>query len=485
MEKNIPRRAFLKETASAAAIALIGQNSTGCAVTGIAKQKDHQNKPNLIFVFADQWRAQDLGYAGNPQVQTPHLDRLAKESINLTNAVSGCPVCCPYRASLMTGQHPLTHGVFMNDVPLSNNAVSIAQAYNNAGYHTAYIGKWHLNGPERTAYTPRDKRQGFKFWQAMECTHEYNQSYYYADENVKLLWKGYDAIDQTEHAQKYIKEHAEKPFALFLSWGPPHEPYHTAPEQYRKIFENININLRPNIPEHDRRKARTDIAGYYAHMAALDDCMGKLLNTLKETRLEKNTILVFTSDHGDMLYSHGKTKKQQPWDESIKVPFLLRYPAVLGTHAKNIDTPIGTPDIMPTLLGLSNIEIPNTVEGNDYSPLLKGTGKIDNDAVIITCPAPFGQWQRAVGGKEYRGIRTRRYTYTRDLNGPWLLYDNQNDPYQLDNLCDKPEHTGLQKKLDDILTKKLSETSDQFLPAPQYIKKWGYIVDKTETIPFR
>ena len=136
--------------------------------------------------------------------------------------------------------------------------------------------------------------------------------------------------------------------------------------------------------------------------------------------------------------------------------------------------PINTPDIMPTLLGLSGIAIPKLVEGKDFSGVMKGTQSPDNDAVLIMCPVPFHQWSYKRGGREYRGVRTRRYTYVRDINGPWLLYDNQNDPYQLENLCNSPKHAQIQQQLEKILSRKLKETNDKFLPGPDYMAMWNY-----------
>ena len=162
--------------------------------------------PNVVFVFGDQWRAQAVGYAGNSVVQTPHIDALAGESINFTNAVAGIPVCTPWRACFLTGRYAHTHGVFLNDVCLSNDAVPIAQAFDGAGYQTAYIGKWHIDGHGRSNFIPRERRQGFDFWRVLECTHNYNNSYYYGDANEKLKWEGYDAISQTREAQRYISE---------------------------------------------------------------------------------------------------------------------------------------------------------------------------------------------------------------------------------------------------------------------------------------
>jgi len=386
----------------------------------------------------------------------------------------------------MTGQYPLTHGVFMNDVPLNTQALTIAEVFKAAGYDTAYIGKWHLDGRGRSSFIPGQRRQGFDYWKAMECTHNYNESYYYADENVKLKWPGYDAIAQTQDATQYIADHTgAKPFFLFVSWGPPHNPYHTAPQKYQALVEGRKLTLRPNVPPEFQEKALKDLRGYYAHIAALDDCIGQIVRTLHEHGLTDNTILVLTSDHGDMLHSQGQKRKQRPWDESIRVPFLLRYPAVHGTRAGVIDTPFNTPDIMPTLLGLSSMKIPETVEGIDLSEVAKGIRDGGDRAALITCPAPFGEWQRKKhGGREHRGIRTKRYTYVRDLNGPWLLYDNKEDPYQLSNLCNDSRRAELQQKLDRNLSRELKRTQDDFLPAEYYIKKWSYTVDETGTVPY-
>lgn len=482
MAQAFKRREFLRRSIGGLTVATLGVASlhAGDNRTGAGRRK-----PNLLFILADQWRAQATGYAGNDQVKTPNLDKLAAESVNFTTAVSGCPVCCPYRASLITGRYPLTHGVFLNDVRLNNEAVSIADAYNRSGYETGFIGKWHLDGDRRGAFIPRERRQGFKFWKALGCTHNYNNSVYWADKPVLLKWDGYDAIAQTKEAARYIHEDATgKSFALFLSWGPPHAPYHTAPEKYRSMYKPEDIQLRPNVPAEHRAKAKQCIAGYYAHITALDDCVGQLMKTLDEQGIAEDTIVVFTSDHGDMLFSQGGQKKQQPWDESIMVPFLLRYPRAFGLKGCKLDMPFNTPDIMPTLLGLCDIEPPTTVEGEDFSPVLLGKSEPDNDAALISCPSPFGQWHRGRGGREYRGIRTRRYTYTRDLSGPWLLYDNEKDPYQLENLCNKPEYAELQKTLDAMLNKKLEQTGDKFLPGPELIEKWGIKVNKSGTVPY-
>ena len=442
-------------------------------------------KPNLVYVFGDQWRAQATGYAGDPNVKTPNLDKLSSESICFTNAVSGCPVCSPARAGMITGRYPLSHGVFVNDVYLRPGAVSIAQAYDRAGYETAYIGKWHLDGHGRSSYIPRERRQEFKFWKVLECTHKYNESYYYSDEDVKLKWEGYDAIAQTREAQRYINKYdSDKPFILLLSWGPPHNPYETAPEEYRRMYNPEDLILRPNVPDKHRALASRDLAGYYAHISAMDGCMGEINRTLEECGLDKNTILVFTSDHGDMHGSQSGWRKQRPWDESIMVPFLLRYPGEFGSRSSVINTPINTPDIMPTLLGLCEVDIPKTVEGIDYSDHIRGDENPGDGAALIACYAPFGEWVKKNGGLEYRGVRTSRYTYVRTLKGPWLLYDNQDDPYQLRNLCNNPEYPDQQSDLEDVLNRKLKDTKDGFMSSGYYIDEWGLVTDELGNVPY-
>ena len=291
---------------------------------------------------------------------------------------------------------------------------------------------------------------------------------------------------QTGDAVNYIREHAqnEKPFFLILSWGPPHNPYETAPQKYKDRYRDMEITLRPNVPEEARPQAIRDIKGYYAHISAMDDCVGDLQQTIQDAGIEENTIFVLSSDHGDMLGSQGLQRKQKPYDESIRVPFLLKYPQLFGKYGKVVDTLLNTPDIMPTLLSMSGLPVPRTVEGNDLYPVLLGKKKDSIEAALVECISPFGEWERHHGGKEYRGIRTRQYTYVKDLEGPWLLYDNDKDPYQLNNLVGNKDYAAIRNKLDALLAKMLKDRKDQFLTGPEYIAKWGYTVNANGTVEY-
>jgi arylsulfatase A-like enzyme len=444
-------------------------------------------QPNLIFVFADQLRYQATGFGGDPNVRTPCLDALANQSLCFTSAISGCPVCCPARASLLTGQYPHEHGVFMNDVCLGGDAVSLAEAFASAGYDTAYIGKWHLDGHGRKNYIPPERRHGFQHWEVLECTHDYNYSYYYAGDDPTLrVWVGYDAAAQTRSAQRYIGEHAgENPFALVLSWGPPHNPYETAPEPCRSMYDPAQLFLRPNVSAEVEAQARCDLAGYYAHISALDALVGDLLLTLDQTGIRENTVFVFWSDHGDMLGSQGQWRKQRPWEESIHVPLLIHAPGLFGPAGRQIDALINTPDLMPTLLDLCGVPVPTTVSGNSYAACLRGEEDPPEEAVLLASLQPFGEYTRVQhGGREYRGVRTAQYTYVRDLSGAWLLYDNLNDPYQQHNLVNVESHAGVQASLDAQLNRLLALYGDEFLPGAIYVDQWSYPLDDTGTVPF-
>jgi arylsulfatase A-like enzyme len=386
----------------------------------------------------------------------------------------------------MTGRYPTSTGVFLNDVYLAPDSGALGESFKRAGYDTGYVGKWHLDGHgSRSAYIPPERHQGFQRWMALECTHDYNNSVYYTDDPVLQTWNGYDAIAQTRVMQEWLSERdTAKPFFYFLSWGPPHDPYDAAPAEARSLFTPESMVLRPNVPASSQAVARANLAGYYAHIATLDNCVSDLMQTLDEQGLTDNTIVIFTSDHGDMHGSQDQWAKEQPWDEAILVPFLIRYPAVLGRDQRTIPMQLNTPDIMPTLLGLAGLTVPQTAQGSDLSPVLRSEKTPQEDSALIMCVSPFGVWSRQIGGKEYRGLRGGRYTYARDLAGPWLLYDDDLDPYQLNNLVNQPEYAQAQADLETQLAAKLDAIGDPFLPGDWYINQWGYTVDGSGSVPY-
>jgi arylsulfatase A-like enzyme len=357
-------------------------------------------RPNLLFVFADQMRAGCCGYDGNPLAATPQLDRLAAEGLSFRHCIAGAPVCTPWRACLLTGQYPLTHGLFLNDLTLPMDRPTLGVVLKEAGYRTGYIGKWHLDGRHRGAFTPPGpRRQGFDFWAAANCTHDYLKSHYYRDAPEPLFWDGYDAAAQTGLALEYLADPAHRPFALFLSWGPPHNPFQQAPEKYLALYPPERVPVPPNC----YNPKLADLRGYYAHLSALDEQIGRLQALLTELGLWENTVFVFTSDHGDMLGSQGQQRKQFPWEESLRVPFLIRAPQQFAAGA-TVDTLLNAWDLMPTLLPLLGVPCPKTVEGLDLSAAVRGQSFAEPDATLACVIAPFTEYR----GEPWRAVRTKR-----------------------------------------------------------------------------
>jgi arylsulfatase A-like enzyme len=442
-----------------------------------------RRRPNVIFVFADQLRGCSVGYVGEEPVLTPNIDKFAQDGAVFDNAVSMLPVCGPYRGSLLTGRTPLSTGMVLNDIPLKTSEVSVADAFKAGGYRTAYIGKWHVDGPDRPApVPPGPRRQGFDYWVGANFEHNYSRSRYTDNDGTEKTWKGWDAEAQTSLALDYIRDNADgDPFVLFLSWGPPHHPYREAPQKYLDMYDPADIPGRPNCPD----VPREDLWGYYAQTTFLDDQFARIVQALDELRLSDDTVLVFTSDHGDMHGSHGHYKKQWPWNESIKVPFVLRYPRTVPAGC-TIRYPISVIDIMPTLLGLAGVPVPDTVEGVDLAPFICGERNNPPESVLIMNPCPFSvgdprgpdQFPDYKGRRlEYRGVITDRYTYVRTIDEPWLLYDNDQDPYQLSNLIGQPEYAELQARLDAQMLAHMQQIGDEFLPREAYYEKFDIEFD--------
>jgi arylsulfatase A-like enzyme len=409
--------------------------------------------PNILFVFSDQHRWCDLGCSGNSEVATPHFDRFAREGLRIERCISNSPLCVPARGSLLTGLSSLKHGAAANDLPIRPGVESVATALGRAGYHTGYIGKWHLGGVPRDRFIPEDHRLGFTEWKACECGHDYMTSHYHDEENIRHDIAGYDAEEYTTLADSFIRRNAGTPWGLWLSWGPPHDPYFDVPQNYLDLYAGRNLPLRPNVPEEiidrigpsggrDRVQMEQNLHGYYAHITALDEQFGRLLRALEETGQAENTIVVYTSDHGDMLGSQGWTNKQLPFEESIRVPLLLRGPDIRrGTAPASI----GLTDLPVSLLALANVEMPGA-DGRDLRRIFTDPSPgADACYIFDLIPCHQATWR---GGWAWRGVRTARHTYAcREDGTPWLLFDNDADPFQLQNLVDQPETAALQRDL--------------------------------------
>ncbi len=436
---------------------------------------------NLLFVFADQMRGQAFGAGGDPRLKTPNLDRIAREGVRVTNAVSSYPVCSPYRASLLTGNHVFRNGMYFNDVRLPEHNLCAGTIYGDAGYRTAYIGKWHLDGPNRLGWTPPGwRRRGFEHWAVCNCSHAYFDAFYYTDSASPIAISGYEPDGQTELAVEFLENVERDPFCLFVSYGTPHNPL-VAPEEWLAQYRPEEVPLRANVrAEPSRGVARflarhpghgydppTEIAACYAMIANLDHNVGLLLAALERTGALENTIVVFTSDHGDMLGSHGEIRKQRPWEESILVPFVARGPGIPAGRVSEVL--LSSVDVLPTVLSLTGVPAPDGMDGSDLAFAVRGEAGQEPESAYIMDVCAAGE-ALAAGIPEWRGVRTKSHTYARTREGDWLLYDNRQDPYQLRNLATDPGHDALRFELRAWVDRWREELGDGFEVGEHYLR---------------
>ncbi len=444
-------------------------------------------RPNVLFVFADQMRRSALGCMGNGDVATPHLDQLAEQGLCATRAVANCPLCGPSRASILTGRYPLSHRVVSNWLPLPHEERTFGELFGERGWATGYIGKWHLEGAPNDVFTPPGAgRHGFGYWAAFNNSHRYFQGYYYDDAGQRIQIDGYEPDHQTDLAIDFMRRHREDPWMLILSWGPPHFPYEQVPERFRQQYAGRPLEMPPNVPAPEELESTRQVpwlkAGpqaalrdYYAQVTALDADMGRLLAALDDLGLADSTIVVFTSDHGDMLYSHGYIEKYQPWEESVGIPLLVRYPGRIAP-GRTSSVPTSTVDLLPSLLGLAGIAVPPEVQGSDLSAeWLRDPGDARPDSTFLLAAVPDRPHWPFLPFREWRAVRTARHSYACDLQGPWLLYDNEADPYQMHNLVGDPAHRATQARLHEELQQWLRSTGDRFVPWREHIRSMGLV----------
>ncbi len=454
-------------------------------------------QPNLVIVFPDQMRGQALGFMNEDPVITPNLDRFAQESLVLTSAVSNYPVCSPFRAMLMTGRYPHANGVLSNcnsnsapyDCELRQTDRCWSDVLKDRGYNLGYIGKWHLDAPYKpyvdcennrgaTAWNewcPPERRHGFDFWYAYG-TYDYHFTPMYwptdATRHSPLKIDQWGPEHEADLAIEYIRNtngqyrEADRPFALVVSMNPPHTPYHLVPQKYVDMYAGqtaTDLINRPNVNLADdtsgAKLAKKHIKNYFAMVTGVDDQFGRILTALQENGLEKDTIVLFTSDHGNCLGCHDVPTKNVHYEESMRVPFLIRWPERI--KPRHDDLLISTPDIYPTLLDLMGLsdDIPSDVQGASRASIIT-VNRGDRPTSQLYMWAPVGQpaWGR-------RGIRTARYTFvvSKRQGKPVerILYDNLDDPYQLRNIAAR--HPDIVRQLTEELEQRLAAHDDPWL----------------------
>ncbi len=465
------------------------------------------NGPNIIVILSDQLRRDALGVYGDRNVRTPHIDRLAEGGTRFTNACSTYPICVPFRFSLMTGQYAHTRFVPGIEWRMSPAERTLADEFNDAGYETVYLGKWHLYGdpwhvkddapppdPDRKINlirVPRAHQGLFQKWYGFEMRNDPLDTYYFEDDDpTPRPLRGYQTDALFDLAMGHIAARdASRPFFAIVSVEPPHPPY-VAPPPYEQRWKDRELILPPNfmVPfdiapigdlyhgafarTHRREAILAQRRLYYAMIENLDDNVGRLTAFLAARSLADNTLIVFIGDHGNLQGCHGLMGKQFPFEESVGIPLIVSRAGADSPAGKTIDAPTHTEDLFPTLLGLAGLRPRAAVPGADLSPLVRGEADdLDREGVLLEF---VDETRRGAAFHErlWRAFRSRRYKYIA-LGGPsgarpWQFFDLRLDPYELTNRLDDPACADEVRRHHALLREAILSTGDHFVLSPAF-----------------
>jgi arylsulfatase A-like enzyme len=395
-------------------------------------------RPDILWIVTTQWRAQATGYANDPNARTPHLDSLAAESINYAQAVTPHPFGPFARAAMLTGLPSPDNGVSDYFDPLPAGARTIADELRANGYLTAFFGKWHLYERDRRAdrvgpahaqiVVPPERRGGFEFWEGFESGFLLNDPWLHGTRLTQpAQFAGYQSDVVCDRAAAWIKESGKqtagtRPLFCVVSLEPPHPPYDAPVPTDGATRDPRAIVLPQNVPRGGDIEAvsRRELAGYYAHVEATDRAVGRFLEAVRRD----NRVIVFTSVHGDMHGSHGVFRKGWPYEESVRIPLLVRPPGAARS---------GGGIVSPALVSL--VDLPEMTRrwaaGGPVAPAAgAAVQKISMPSVV---PFPR-QCDRA-----WRGVRTRTRKLVLAEDGlTWLCFDLERDPGEQFNLRDDP-----------------------------------------------
>ena len=429
-------------------------------------------RPNVIVFFVDQQRWDTTGVHGNPMGLTPNFDRLAASGTHLYNTTTCQPVCGPARASLQTGLYATNTGCFTNGIPLSTEEKTLAHHFNDAGYKTAYIGKWHLASKDPV---PPHEQGGYQYWlgaNVLEFVSDPYRTVMYDGAGREVRLPGYRIDALTDAAIRYVDGHKEEPFFLFLSFLEPHHQNslddYPPPDGYRERYTGgwVPPDLQALIgsaPQH--------LGGYYGMVKRLDEAFGRLMDALKSLDLEEETIVLYTSDHGNHFKTRNGEYKRSCHESCVRIPTMVTGPGFDG--GGRIRDLVSLVDLPPTILDSAGLAVPPSMEGNSILPLLRGDREGWQDDVYVQIS------ESQVG----RAIRTRKWKYgvaAPDLHGveadrsdtyqEQFLYDLDADPYELTNLVGRLSH----REVADVLKKRLikrilstGEAEPRIIDAPE------------------
>ncbi|MBD3672398.1 MAG: sulfatase [Planctomycetaceae bacterium] len=452
-----------------------------------AAKTDAAKPYNLLIIQTDEHHFSTLGCYGGTIVGTPHIDSIAKNGAKCTSFYATTPVCSPSRGSLVSGLYPQKTPVVTNNIPLDDSIVTFAEILKRNGYATGFAGKWHLDGSGKPQWAP-ERKFGFEdnrfmynrgHWKRLVDTEDGprvgaknkkgqpNYDLNGADEKTFTTdWLSDKAID-------FINKNKDQPFCYYLSLPDPHGP-NTVRPPYDTMYADINVPIPVSLNRQPKQipawgkpagvkpaQLQKLMRQYYGMVKCIDDNVGQIIETLKEQGVYENTIIVFTSDHGDLCGEHGRLNKGVPYEGSARIPFLITCPGKIQPGTV-IEESLGCVDFLPTVLGLMKIEVPHQVDGRDASGLFMGNVEESWEDITFVRSTPGGVWLSAI---------TARWKLVYSINEePWLI-DVQDDPNELTNLAGKAEHAEVMKELTKKLLAYGEKYDDPYIENPR-IRSW-------------
>jgi len=419
-------------------------------------------RPNVIVFFTDQQRWDTTGVHGNPLDLTPNFDRMAQQGTHVFNSFTCQPVCAPARASIQTGLYATQAGVFRNGMVLPSDIKTLAYHFRNGGYQTAYIGKWHLAGEEPV---PEELRGNYEYWlgaDMLEFTSQPYDTVLYDNDNNVVKLPGYRVDALADSAIRYIDTHKDNPFYLFLSFLEPHHQNdvddYIAPDGYRERYTDKWIP--PDLAALDG-SANEHLGGYCGIVKRLDEALGRLMDGLKSLGLLKNTIVLFTSDHGCHFKTRNWEYKRSCHESSIRTPAVLQGPGFDG--GGEVRQLVSLVDLPPTLLDAAGLPIPGEMQGRSILPLLRGEAKGWPEEVYVQISE----------SEVARAIRTDRWKYCMVApdKEPWFdpvsdkyvdahLYDLKTDPHELNDLIASESHRAIIEEMRTRIIRRMMEAGE-------------------------
>jgi len=445
-------------------------------------------RPNVLIVLSDQLRRHALSCYGDPDARTPQIARLAADGVAFDQACSTYPICVPFRFTMMTGEYAHTRLVPGIEWRMSPAERTLADEFNDSGYETIYIGKWHLDGghgrmgsavqtnrcPVKRAYQGRWQK-----WYGFELRNgPFDTCYFEDDDPTPQRIDGYQTDGLFDLGMSYLRDGRDRarPFCMVISVEPPHDPFE-APKELQDAWEQRDIALPPNFEAEEdghRNQLILNRQRYNAMVENLDTNVGRLRSFLTEHELGDDTILVFLSDHGELGGAHGLRAKQWPYEESVGIPLIVYDPREPDRAGARLSQPTCTEDLFPTFLGLAGLTPQNDLPGADLTPLIHGeSDQLDREGVLLEFVAELRE-RPPFYDAVWRGFRGERFKYTvkGDKFGavPWQFFDLANDPYEMQNLVEDQAWADEIGRHHKLLRARLEETVDPFIMQPA----WGH-----------